>query len=254
MMRPSRSLPTFALLVALAPGCDSAEQQVKAGGRAAAEASKKALDASKDKASELADKTADKAAELADKTADKAAELGNEAVDASKKAAGELADATKDAFEDLTNDGELSPSAKAWLAARAADASDASDSVESVLVKGVQLAPVAVEASKLLAEAIDRDTAIEPIFQKASADRAKIDAAIGKMPRVEVVDDVTVGFQKMDAFDGADHVEQRGYLVMWRYEDHLVGFVYRSKQTVDVDALVAETPRLIALTQKALAD
>ena len=81
-----------------------------------------------------------------------------------------------------------------------------------------------------------------------------VDKAIGDMPRVEVVDGVTVGFRQMDQVDTSTRVKERGYLVMWRHENHLVGFVYRSTRTINVDQLVAETPRLIELTQRTLTD
>ncbi len=247
----------LALSIALAglPACDSAEQTVKAGGKAARDASDKALDASKDKASELADKAADKASALGDEALDASKKAAVDTVEASKKAAADLAAATRtgahELFNDLRDDGQLSASTKAWLHTQA---EDASASIENVVVTGVQLAPVAVEASKVLIDAVDSDTAIEPIFQRVTEDPAKVDAAIGDMPRVEVVEDVTVGFKQFDALTGSEQIKQRGYLVMWRHEDHLVGFVYRSTRTIDLDTLVAETPRLIRLTQKALQD
>lgn len=234
MTRPARILALASGLLLVPLACDSTDEAVKSG--------EQALDASKKAAGELADDAVD---------ASKKAAEG--AVDASKKAVGDLADATKAGaqglVDDLRPDGELSETAKGWLKARA-EGSDTT--IESVLVKGVQLAPVALEAAKVLAEATDSQTVVEPIFQKVDEDPAKIDAAIGGMPRVEVVDDVTVGFKQIDGFEGTQHVKQRGYLVMWRHEDHLVGFVYRSTRTIDLDTLVAETPRLIRLTQKAL--
>jgi hypothetical protein len=234
---------SLALAFALVPlACDSATDAAKSGEKAAVDASKGAVDASKKAAGELADN----------------------AVDASKKAAGDLADATIDASKkavdvtksgakaivhDLRDDGELSDSAKEWLKSQATVEDGA---IESVLVKGVQLAPVALEATKVLIDATDSETAIEPIFQKVDGDSSKTDAAIAGMPRVQAMDGLTVGFKQMDTLDASKKVEQRGYLVMWRHEDHLVGFVYRSTRTIDIEKLVAETPRLVKLTQKAL--
>jgi hypothetical protein len=245
------AVPSLALALALAPAaCDFGENAAAD----ASDASKKAVDASKKAASDAVDASKKAAGELAD-----------DAVDASKKTAGELADATVDAskkavdattsgakalFDDVRNDGELSDSAKTWLKSQA-DGSDDS-SIESVLVKGVQLAPVALEATKVLIEATDSETAIEPIFQKVDGDSSKADAAIKGMPRVEAIDGLTIGFKQMDSLDTSKKVEQRAYLVMWRHEDHLVGFVYRSTRTIDIEKLVAETPRLMKLTQKAL--
>jgi hypothetical protein len=239
-------LAALALATALATACDSADATVKAGEKAAVDASKQAADASKKAAGELA-------ADAVDASKQATADASKQAFDASKKAAGDLADATKSGarslFDDLRSDGELSDSAKQWLKARSSDES----TIEGVLVKGVQLAPVALEVTKVLADAVDEETAVEPIFQKVDGDSSKTDAAIGGMPRVEVIDGLTVGFKTMDTLDASKKVEQRGYLVMWRHEDHLVGFVYRSTRTIDIDELVAETPRLMKLTQAALA-
>jgi hypothetical protein len=239
--------PLLALALAL-PGCDSASDAMKSGEKAAADASQQALDASKKKAGELSD-------EALDASKKKAGELSDSAVEASKQAASDLASATKSGakalFSDIRSDGELSESAKDWLRAQASG--DAS-TIEAVLIKGVQLAPVALEATKVLVEATDSHTAIEPIFQKVDGDTSKTDAAIQGMPRVEVIDGLTVGFKQMDSLDASKKVEHRGYLVMWRHEDHLVGFVYRSTKTIDLEKLVAETPRLVKLTQKALKD
>lgn len=239
--------PLVMLPLALAlAACESASDAAKSGEKAVVDASKDALDSSKKAAGELADKTVD-----ASKKA--AGDLADDAVDASKKAAGDIVDATtsgaKALFDDVRNDGELSESAKAWLKAQA---SGDDSTIEAVLVKGVQLAPVALEATKVLVDATDSETRMEPIFQKVDGDPAKTDAAIAGMPRVEAIDGLTIGFKQMDSLDASKKVEHRGYLVMWRHEDHLVGFVYRSTRTIDLEKLVAETPRLAKLTQKAL--
>ncbi|MCX4241542.1 hypothetical protein [Paraliomyxa miuraensis] len=244
---PTRRARLASALLLLGPlSCDSADDTVKAGEQAAREASQQALDASKKKAGELADEAADASKKAAGELADK-----------SKQAASDLADATKSGakalFHDLTNDGELSQTAKSWLEGQASGA-DSVLTIETVLVNGVQLAPVALEAAKVLADATDSETVVEPIFQKVHDDPAAIDQAIGDMPRVQVVDDVTVGFKQIDGLSGTTQVKERGYLVMWRHEDHLVGFVYRSTRTIDLEKLVTETPRLIRLTQKALED
>lgn len=242
----SLASPLMLVLALAGAACDSASEAMKSGEKAAVDASKDALDSSKKAAGDLADKTVD-----ASKKA--AGELADDAVDASKKAAGDLVDATKSGakslFDDVRNDGELSASAKAWLASQAS-ADDGA--IEAVLVKGVQLAPVALEATKVLVDATDSETRIEPIFQKVDGDPSKTDAAIAGMPRVEAIDGLTVGFKQMDSLDASKKVEHRGYLVMWRHEDHLIGFVYRSTRTIDLEKLVAEAPRLVKLTQKAL--
>jgi len=248
-MSPRPLLAALLLTVAL-PACDSTEDAEKA----ARDASQKALDASKDKANELAGDAEKLGKDAADASKKAASDATDKAVDASKKAAGDAVDASKKAaenlFEDLTNDGELSQTTKAWIAEQATKAGSAD--IESIIQTGVQLTPVALEASKLLADAVDSERAIEPIFQKIDDDPAKVDKAIGDMPRVEAIDGVTVGFKQMDSLDADQSVKERGYLVMWRHDEHLVGFVYRSKRTIDLQALIAETPRLIALTQQAL--
>ncbi len=244
---PRRALLVLALLLPLACDSDSAQKSAR-------EASDKALEASKDKAGQLAGEAEKLGNEAADASKKAAKKMAGDAVEASKNAVNDVTDATaqgaKKLFDDLRNDGELSQTAKAWLAAQASKATDGD--IETIIQAGVQLTPVAVEATALLAEAVDSDTAIEPIFQKIDEDPAKVDKAIGDMPRVEAVDGVTVGYKQMDSLDLDQSVKQRGYLVMWRHEDHLVGFVYRSKRTIDIKKLIAETPRLIALTQQAL--
>jgi hypothetical protein len=254
-----RLLPPLGLTLWLLPGCGSSEDATQA----AKEASDKAIAASKDKAAELAEdaQALGNEAALASKKAateavDASAELMGEALDASKKAATEAVDATKAQmgalFDDLRNDGELSQTAKAWLSEQADKAAETD--IEAVVDTGVQLAPVALEASKVLIDAVDADTAIEPIFQKVGDDPAKVDAAIGDMPRVEAIDGLTVGFKLMDRLESGTAIKQRGYLVMWRSEEYLVGFVYRTMRALDLETLVAETPRLVKLTQQALAD
>ena len=259
-MRPRSGFPSLVSYLCLAvtlAGCNDAEDAVKAGGKAVRDASSEAVDASKKAASDLADEASAKASQMGEEAVDAskkaASDLADKAVDASKDAASDLADATKDGakalYDDLRNDGELSQTAKGWLQAQAEGTS-----IETFVVKGVQLTPVALEASKVLYDAVDSETAVEPIFQEITDDPTKVDAAIGDMPRVEVVEDVTVGFKQLEGLEGAEHVEERGFLVMWRHEDHLVGFVYRSRRTIDLAAVVAETPRLIRMTQKALDD
>lgn len=235
--------------------CDSTDDTVKKAEAAARDASQKAVDASKQAASDLADDAAEKAKTMGNDAVDAskkaAAGLANDAVDASKKAAAGLADATasktREWVDDLRNDGELSTTAKAWIAEQASG-----DSIETFIGKGAQLAPAAMEASRVLHDAVDSETALEPIYQEIDGDTSEVDAAIGDMPRTEVVDGVTLGFRQLDKSDNHEKVKERGYLVMWRHEDHLVGFVYRSKRTIDIDQLVAQAPRLYALTQGAV--
>lgn len=250
----ARSLASLSCLtVLLLGGCNSAEDTVEASKKAVREASNDAVDASKKAASDLADKASSEAKKMADDAVDAskeaASDLADKAVDASKAAAEATKDGATALYDDLRNDGELSQTAKGWLESQAEGTS-----IEALVVEGTQMAPVALEASKVLIDAVDSETAVEPIFQEIDDDPAKVDAAIGDMPRVEVVEDVTVGFKQLEGFEGTEHVKERGFLVMWRHEDHLVGFVYRSRRTIDLAAVVAETPRLIRMTQRALED
>ena len=50
----------------------------------------------------------------------------------------------------------------------------------------------------------------------------------------------------------SERVTESGYLVIWRAEDHLIGFVYRSRQRLDIDRIVADAPRLLGLVRAAL--
>lgn len=152
--------------------------------------------------------------------------------------------------------GELTESAKAWLR-RGAEAS--ASSIEAVLQKGEQVVPVALEITRALVAAIDTDTAIEPIYQEVAGGstelalrRAEADAAIQGMARVEPIDGLQVGFKQLSSLDLGRHVSESAYLVVWRQDDRLVGFVFRSRRAVALDQLVHEAPRLVALVRSVL--
>ncbi len=72
------------------------------------------------------------------------------------------------------------------------------------------------------------------------------------MPRTEVVDGLKIGFKQMDETTNTHQIKERGYLVTWRDGDRLYGFVYRSKRSIDIDKLVADTPRLLRLAKAAV--
>ena len=100
---------------------------------------------------------------------------------------------------------------------------------------------------------VDSDTAIEPIVQKVPpGEEPKLDANVADMPTISVVDGVKVGFKKLDAMDTKSVSNERAVLVLWRKGDYLLGFLYRKKDTIDLDALVRDAPRLKALTEKAI--
>jgi uncharacterized protein YfiM (DUF2279 family) len=157
--------------------------------------------------------------------------------------------AAKKALFGLTDSGALSESASAWLTSNA----PTEGSAESLVAKGVQVAPVAVEIAKVANRAVDEETAIEPVYQKIEpGGEAKLDESIKAMPRVELVNGTTVGFKKLDSIENAKITKEQAVLVLWRKGDHLVGFLYRSKRTIDLELVIKETPRLYALTNAAI--
>jgi hypothetical protein len=196
--------------------------------------------------------------ETVSQTAGAAAEQGKAAVDLAKRAGDQAEALTKEtekaatkALADVSEVGDLSAATKEWLA-KGTDA--AGRSIEAVVGAGAQLAPVALQIGKVLDQAVDREISIEPIFQRlddASA-QARTDTAIGEMPRVEVIDGLQVGFKRVSELDVHRHKTESAYLVVWRKSDHLVGFVYRSRREIDIERLVAETPRLVRLVLAAL--
>lgn len=214
-----------------------------------------------------AQEAADKSKEMADKAVadgNKAVEGTKDAIDDGRRIAEEakdkgqqladdakhVADEAGKLWADVPDTGQLSQTADGWLAA----ASKGSDStIAELIVSGEQMAPVAVDISRALAGAIETDKKIEPIYQKVEpGHEAKVDEAIGDMPRTEVIDGLTVGFRRLDETSTQTMVKERGYLVMWREQEHLVGFVYRSKRTIDLETLVAETPRILGLARRAI--
>lgn len=199
--------------------CDSANEATAKGKQAAADAvdaSKKAVDASK-------------------KAAD-------DAVDASKKAV----DDAKKWWDDVPDTGELSDKTKAWLA-KAAD--DGEASIEKALADGEQYAPTALQIAQGLSSAVDSETGFEPIYVKVD-DKASADEKIGDMPKVQVVDSLTIGLKRVDEWDGLTKNKERGYLVLWREDEHLVGFVYRSRSEISLEKVAAEVPRLVKLVRQ----
>lgn len=127
------------------------------------------------------------------------------------------------------------------------------DGVSEVVSRGKQLAPVAVEIGKVLYAAVDKDVDIEPIYQAIDDEAAmrELDESIHDMPRVETIDGVEVGFKDVSSTDAGTKSSESAYLVVWRQGENLVGFVYRSKTDVNLEQLIAEAPRLVALAQAA---
>jgi hypothetical protein len=229
------------LAASLTLACDAAktvDDAAKATKSTVDEASKKI-----DDAKALADKTTNDAKTLADKTTAEVKRIADATTLAAKKA-----------WAGLTDTGELSKNSEAWLKERAASVDGAA--VEKVIDKGVQVAPVALEIALVLNAAVDDDTAIEPIYQKIEGEQseAEVDAAIAAMPRVEVIDGVKVGYSQLSTLDTSKKIDEQAYLLTWRRDDRLIGLVYRTKRTIDLEMLVKETPRLMEMTKKALAD
>ncbi len=201
---------------------------------------------------ELADKASDKGRELADKAGDKSRELADKAGDKGKELAGELGDRARDEagriWGERPSNGELSDSAMGILRA---GAGASGEGAEALLARGEQLAPVAAEVARTLAEVVDSDRMIEPIVQDLDdeAAQAKLDARITDMPRVETIDGVDVGFKDVTQYDSAGRETESAYLILWRRDDRLLGLIYRSKQRLNIDVLVKEAPRLLALVQ-----
>ncbi len=199
------------------------------------------------------------AADATKQFADDASRAGKDAIDSTKDATDKVVSTGKSASDTgkawyasasaawagIPGTGELSATAKGWLATATDD-----DTIEAVVREGTQIAPVAVEIGRTLHAAIDSDTAIEPIFQKVpEGESEQVDAAIADMPRTEVVDGLKIGFKQFDETTNSRQIKERGYLVTWRDGDRLYGFVYRSKRTIDIDKLVADTPRLLRLAK-----
>ncbi len=103
-----------------------------------------------------------------------------------------------------------------------------------------------VRIAKALAGAVETDTTVLPIYRPVS-DAEKVDDEIANMPRTEVIDGVTVGFKRVRELDVSNKVDEDAYLVLWRRDDKIVGFVYQKKRRIDIDVLVRETPKLMTL-------
>jgi len=191
---------------------------------------------------------AKEAADLASAATAKADSLASAAKDQARTAARDGLSAAKRELFGLTDSGALSQGANEWLSKQTSN-----DAALAAVQKGVQLAPVAIEAAKVLNQAVDDETAIEPIFQKVDPEKQKeIDDAIGSMPKVEVINGVKVGFRKLDAVETSKLTKEQAAVVLWRKDDHVIGFVYRTKRTIDLEVLAKEAPRLITLTETAL--
>jgi hypothetical protein len=103
-----------------------------------------------------------------------------------------------------------------------------------------------------LGRAVDGETVILPVYRSVGDDRADVDRAIGDMPHTEVVDGVTVGFKQLKKTDTSEHVTEDAYLVLWRRDDKLLGFVYKKRSRIDIAVLTREVPALMKKVEGAL--
>jgi len=201
---------------------------------------------------------ADKASAEADKLAKDAKTVAQSQLDGAASAASDTVISAKAKIFDLPDlaapkSGALSDQGLEWLAKqKPAEGSAAPGGIEGVVARGAQIAPVVIEAKKVMNQAVDEDTAVEPIYQAVEPGQEPVlDQSIKDMPRVEVVDGFTIGFKKLDAIETTKIHKEQAALVMWRKDGHLVGFLYRSRRTIDMAVVVKETPRLLRLMHAA---
>jgi hypothetical protein len=161
---------------------------------------------------------------------------------------------TKDAVETVSKKADSviddisdgSDRAEAWLAGAE------EGSIERLAAKSSTAGELA-RIAQALNDAVDSETIILPIYRPVANDQDDIDKAIGDMPRREVVDGLTVGFKTLDHTDTRTKKKEEGYLVLWRRDGHLIGFVYRKKTAIDLDQVVKQIPRLVAIANQAVA-
>lgn len=244
-MAYSMRAAVVAALCVGAPGCEATREAAQRDAEVAAEEARK-------RAGELATAAGDRTREAADEAQKRAGELAAAAGDKTVEAAR----AARDWAGGLVTSGELSETVKGWLR-RGAEAS--SEGIEAVLRRGEQGVPVAMEIGRALVGSVDTDTMIEPIYQEVGGGsqelalrRSEADEAIRGMTRVEVIEGLEVGFKQLSNVDLGHHVSEQAYLVVWRQDDRLVGFVYRSRRDIALQALMATAPKIVGLMRSAL--
>lgn len=207
----------------------------------------KSEEAARGAASAAAERAASAAATAAEQAASAASTVAGHAASAVASAAG---DATRRLNAELATLGEgaaarVDAELKAWLEGVSGD-----DLLDRI-TKGASSATGLAKTAAPLAKAVETDATVLPIVRPVGGSTADIDEAIGDMPRTEVIDGVTVGFRQLTLVDNDQHLSEKGYLVLWRRGDYLLGFVYRSKREVKLDVLVAETPKLMKAVSRA---
>jgi len=142
--------------------------------------------------------------------------------------------------------------ASTWKALKAKVA-DSPDDIEAFIDKSKQIVGATVTVYRVLDKVVDSDTSIEPIVQPVGEPgEDEVDDAIGDMPNTEVVDDVTVGFKQIKSTDNDTRTDEDGFLVVWRRDDRIVGFVYRSKRDIHLAELRKEIPTLVRAVNEAM--
>jgi hypothetical protein len=120
------------------------------------------------------------------------------------------------------------------------------------VAKGVQVTPVALEIAKVANKAVDEETAIEPVARRSSPAARPSSTDRSRRCRASSFERHHRRLQKLDSIENAKITKEQAVLVLWRKGDHLVGFLYRSKKTIDLELVIKETPRLYALTNAAI--
>jgi hypothetical protein len=190
------------------------------------------------RAREGAEEVRDQAREHAREIRERAGSLRDRAAaleDRAKSLTGEAA-ALRDRAKDLGRDAidTIRPYAKTGAGG-----------IENLIVAGKTNAVEAAKLAASVAPAIADGVGFLPIYIDLGGENEQqaMDRAIGNMPRVEVIDGLTVGFR---AFT------KRQFLVVWRQGARLIGFVYTSLLDVAIGHVVEQAPRLISLAGKVL--
>lgn len=217
------------------------------------EQAREAVDGAKERTQEALEKGQDRAEEELTEAKDAATKRAKEEFDEAKDKAKQTAkDKAKEWKEDLVPDkGEIGQFALNLL-----DKGTDADTVDRVVAKGKQIAPVALDIGKTLADGYDKKVRFVPIYQTIDEDAeegaqtpAEVDALIGDMPRTETIEGLEVGFKQLNSKDVSEKKDVSSYLVLWRKDDKLVGFIYHSETTLDIEHFVEQAPRLIKLVE-----
>lgn len=194
------------------------------------------------KAEETKDKAKDKAASLRDKASSLKDTVVNKASDLKDKAS-ETASDIKDKAKDIA--GSAEDKANEALDFVKPHADKAKDKVSNLVVDGKQKAAEVAKMAEAVVPMITDGIGFHAIYQKIDGDdeKAALDKAVGDMSRVEVIDGLTVGFEV---------ITTRQILVVWRHDDHMIGFVYTSLTDVLIRHLIDKAPGLIKLVSSVL--